>query len=286
MTCLPLSKANDGVVDCLGGSDELAHCHFLEPQSCNYLWHAPYACVYQIVRTGFQCWNDTICIYNSAYTNANQSPCPRHLNDMKTLCSSNFYITDSDSRQLLYTFCESVPKWSYLSFRLSAALTSNTFESPPLQFRSKKRKRWISNANITWNCHRGIPTAASYDQLNTIEKKCFCPPSYFGDFCEYQNERVSLPMEIQVSSEWKTFFTVVYLLINNHNEIESYDQLHYISAAHCGVKINRYLLYSSRPKNLSKSYSVCFEVYNREKLEYRASWNFELKYNFLPVHRL
>ena len=53
LICLPLSMANDGHVDCLGGFDEMHYCRKVKTQVCPL--HEPNTCGYQIVQIGFRC---------------------------------------------------------------------------------------------------------------------------------------------------------------------------------------------------------------------------------------
>ncbi|CAF4102331.1 unnamed protein product, partial [Rotaria sordida] len=118
-------------------------------------------------------------------------------------------------------------------------------------------------------CHRGLPLRIwlNIDQNLTIAA-CLCPPSFYGNMCQYQNQRVSLTLRFQTFSDSRrTLFALIILLIDDSNEriIHSYQQLTYIYIRDCQTKFNIYLLYSTRPK---KSFLI------------------PLKYPFLPVHRV
>ncbi|CAF5129727.1 unnamed protein product, partial [Rotaria sp. Silwood1] len=54
----------------------------------------------------------------------------------------------------------------------------------------------------------------------------------------------------------------------------------------CDAKFDVYLVYSVRPKNPLKNYSVIIDAFNKLTLKYRASWIFPVRFPFLPVHRL
>lgn len=135
--------------------------------------------------------------------------------------------------------------------------------------------------SILWYCHRGIPI----DYRTNIH--CLCPPSYYGNRCQYENERVSLTLKIISNAESKTMLTIIVLLVDENGEIQSHDQIHYIQSMDCELlKFNNYLLYRSRPKNFTKDYRVLIHVYNRRTFEYRGSWFYPIRYSFLPVQRL
>jgi hypothetical protein len=91
---------------------------------------------------------------------------------------------------------------------------------------------------------------------------CFCPPDYYGDMCQYQNQRVSLTLKLTTVDRRDVYVIVVTLIDDDDDrqEINSYDQSIYVPRTSCGKPVNIYLLYSTRPKNSSKNYSVRVDV--------------------------
>ncbi|CAF4477217.1 unnamed protein product, partial [Rotaria sp. Silwood2] len=145
----------------------------------------------------------------------------------------------------------------------------------------------ITKGPCIWRCNRGIPIRRQVGTSNDSQLVCLCPPAYYGDRCQYQNQRVSLTVQIQVSFEWRTVFALfISLRDNEHDFIESHDQIQYVPARDCKKKFNIYLLYKSRPKTMSANYSVRFDIYNKQTLEFRATWLFSIRFPFLPVHRM
>ncbi|CAF4372097.1 unnamed protein product, partial [Rotaria sordida] len=63
-------------------------------------------------------------------------------------------------------------------------------------------------------CHRGLPLQVwlnNNGNLNTIV--CLCPPSFYGNFCQYQNQRVSLTLQFQTFSDSRqTLFALIIAL--------------------------------------------------------------------------
>ena len=114
-----------------------------------------------------------------------------------------------------------------------------------------------------------------------------CPPSYHGDFCQYQSQRVSLTVKIDTDGNLRMPFDVVVLLIDNNGTIESHDTVLYEPLVDClWFRFNIYLLYRSRPKDLHKNYSIQLHAYNKYTLEYHGSWLFPLIFPFLSAHRM
>jgi hypothetical protein len=92
---------------------------------------------------------------------------------------------------------------------------------------------------------------------NDSEVVCLCPPAYYGRLCEYQNERISLTVQMKVLSDWRTVFAIVVTLRDDKQGlIESYDQLNYLPSRDCNKKFSIYLLYATQPKNASTNYTV------------------------------
>ena len=64
-------------------------------------------------------------------------------------------------------------------------------------------------------------------------------------------------------------------------------QFTYLSIKHCQKKFDIYLLYSKRPKDEMKDYSIHLDIYEKTiKLDYRTSFIKALNFSFLPVHRV
>lgn len=287
LICLPLKRVADGIVDCLGASDERQLCRMWKPGDKT---------------RRFWCYNDTKCVANHDLCNR-YSECMYH--DDERFCTS-FY-------DLCYPFSESIRtdvdnvlcnltddnRRTFIPFSLKASrvypnqiLEYNTTISSPIVENVNsfdKRKHIIfSKKNISWiwRCNRGLAV-----QVSLIDKKpeyrCLCPPSYYGDLCQYQNQRVSLTLQVKVVAEWRTIFAIVVRLIDSLNQIvNSFEQFDYLSIRDCNTKFNFYLLYMDRPKNHSSNYSIQIDIFNKHTFTYRASWHYPIEHLFLPINRL
>lgn len=136
-------------------------------------------------------------------------------------------------------------------------------------------------------CNRGI--LASFKFVTSGNGyKCFCLPSYYGDFCQYQSQRVSLAVKLETVDD-RGIYALLIRLIGEHNgyyEVNSFEQYTYITQAHCRKKLNFYFLYSQRPKNDSMNYSIQIDVYDKVSLTHIARWYRSITFLFLPVYRL
>ncbi|CAF2964940.1 unnamed protein product [Rotaria sp. Silwood2] len=139
-------------------------------------------------------------------------------------------------------------------------------------------------------CHRGFDLRIWLNnEKNLTTNTCLCPPSFYGDMCQYQNQRVSLTIKFRVLSDsWSTLLAIIISLIDDSEEriIHSYEQFTYLSIRDCKIKFNIYLLYSTRPKNETKNYAIKIDIYEKISLTYRGSLLFPIIFPFLPVHRL
>ncbi|CAF2505877.1 unnamed protein product [Rotaria sp. Silwood2] len=149
------------------------------------------------------------------------------------------------------------------------------------------RKTVISSPSIqdVWYCNRGI--AMLFETNKTL--KCLCPPTYFGDRCQWQNQRISLTFQLvyHTTKFGISVFQVIIMLIDEQRQITSYhEQITYVPKRDCGTKFNIYLLYPYQPKNSSTNYSIHIDVFDKITLTYWASWHLSIPFQFLPVNRI
>ncbi|CAF3001080.1 unnamed protein product [Rotaria sp. Silwood2] len=93
-----------------------------------------------------------------------------------------------------------------------------------------------------WRCNRG-----KYDKLI-----CLCPPSYYRDQCQHQNQRVSLTLQLQAIANFRMVFTIIIMLIDNEGQINSYEYFNYLEIRDCNA-------------------------FNATSLEYHTSWLYPLE---------
>ncbi|CAF4152073.1 unnamed protein product, partial [Adineta steineri] len=135
-------------------------------------------------------------------------------------------------------------------------------------------------------CNRGIPIFEG----KLLKKKCLCPPNYFGDRCQWQNQRISLTLKIHTLKSYGkriSVFDIFINLIDDENQIiHYYEKIDFISSRDCDIKFNRYLLYPDQPKNPNHTYSIHIDIYEKTTLTYYGSWNLSIPFPFLPVNRI
>ena len=278
MQCLPVARINDGQIDCLGASDEVNLCRSHTSMQKNDRFH---------------CQNDSV----------------RRCIDYHHLCDGYPYCSNGDDEKM----CPAINGTSPNRAPWDIFMSKNNNSGENLRFLGQRfydqnkpsivhftleqqaeetTSFHLSSSSIvplehSGRCHRGLPVKM---KLGVDERQvCFCPPSFYGDHCEYQNERVSLTIQFRaLSDSWQTLFSLIVLLIEETDQrrVHSSEQFTYLSMRDCQVKFNLYLLYSTRPKNSSLNYFIRIDLYEKMTLTYRSSWLIPLRYPFLPVQRL
>jgi hypothetical protein len=168
------------------------------------------------------------------------------------------------------------------------------FDEPTVRF----NQIYADLCRRIYTCNRGV---LIYVGINKTEH-CFCPSSYYGDRCQFQNERVSLIVKFtkRCAPDCSGIYIIFLALVDGDQLIHSYDQFTYISTnistdvtkhivthirtESCDIKYNLYFLYRSRPKDLTKNYSIHIHAYNKTDLSYYASWIVPITFHFLPVN--
>ncbi|CAF2027459.1 unnamed protein product [Rotaria magnacalcarata] len=304
LTCIPLRKAGDGKVDCLGGTDERMHCRKTYSAS---------------IDKRYRCWNDTKCVSTATLCKFTSSSTDEHKctsSEDQKFCSTE--ISDDDA---LYDRLSGIclPQWDShrtlgeeLVCNLTDEYESGVFvkrypvylrlRSPDNQSGEQSIKKSISHRLLhdenlevqsrqfaisyrsVWFCNRGIVIRMSKSR----QLRCLCPPSYYGHQCEYQSQRVSLTLQFQqeIQRIVSNVFRFIIMLIDGDNRIHSYEKIMYTVTGNCRDKFNINLLYANRPKNNSAMYNIHIDAYEAVTIQYRASWLLPIRFHFLPLNRL
>ncbi|CAF3030132.1 unnamed protein product [Rotaria sp. Silwood2] len=105
----------------------------------------------------------------------------------------------------------------------------------------------------------------------TKQKKNLCPSSYFGDQCQWQNQRVGLTVQLVHRADTYTIavFQIIIMLIYEQRPIASYhEQIMYAPKRDCGTKYNLSLLYFIQ---------INLRI---------PSWYLSIPCQFLPINRI
>jgi hypothetical protein len=221
MSCLAIVQAGDGIDNCIGGTDESKEYAQLDYSYFEYKFH---------------CWNDTTLITNRELCNGKKE-C--RYNDDEILCNHPEFLESfclwpkplrTDVEDFFCDFITVRKRWLTV-FKLNNISTyplwlvnnnttaiSSTWTDPDLI--DEDEIIFVTYDDIWW-CNQGIPIRIQMD-INRSELFCLCPPSYYGIKCQYQSQRVSLTLQIRVSSDWRNIFIFLTILIDNEGNIQSY----------------------------------------------------------------
>ncbi|UJR06888.1 hypothetical protein I4U23_011177 [Adineta vaga] len=290
ISCLPITQAGNGIMDCLGGSDEPYHCHSLYPKQEEFRFacsdYSNCLAIIELCDNIGDCSFDDDEIFCTTYEGQTCTACDLwadNRTEVEDFFCDLFDLDERSEKETIYFILRNIP-----NYFLRLTMKVDFPKLPPIQTITSSIRRIpifrTEMINVLY-CNRGI---LFYNRMtdDTQELHCLCPPSYYGDTCQYQNQRVSLTIQIRATSDWQQLFTFIIILMDVEGNIESHDFIEYLAIRDCVTKFNIYLLYSSRPKNSSKIYSIRIDAYLKTKLTYRASWMFPLQFTFLPVHRL
>ncbi|CAF0982244.1 unnamed protein product [Adineta ricciae] len=285
-SCLSIQKISDGHVDCLGGTDEIELCREQSTSKFYCMNTNPPKCVF----SGQLCNRDKDCPYgdDEFFCQRTRSSPGFFLDCEKTdfgserdiekfFCYSSMYIFKKPSKYFKIDGFDQSWKEEIIKNETIQYDFSHDYSSSILQFDQAR-------------CNRGADLHVWLNQSsNSYINTCLCPPSHYGNQCQYQNQRISLALRFYVSSDsWKTPLAILVLLIDDTNQrtIHSYEQLTYLSVRDCKIKFDFHLFYSTRPKDSQRNYSIHIDIYEKSSQKYRTSFLYPVKFSFLPVHRL
>ena len=113
-----------------------------------------------------------------------------------------------------------IRKWKIIYFTLDGMI--NSVED---QVKNMENTIFSSSSNIQMSdqhqprCHRGLDLRVWLNNKNSTTNTCLCPPSYYGDQCQYQNQRISLTIQFRaLSDSYQTLFAIVISLIDDSEQ--------------------------------------------------------------------
>ena len=149
----------------------------------------------------------------------------------------------------------------------------------------------LFSSDNPWSCNGGYPI----ESLNGFV--CLCSPSFYGENCQYQSERLTLLMKIQLQYDihLNRVFRVMIYLLNENNLVISHDEIIYNRQFDEHDEFDKVLVYLiyERMRNVSlnkrskwKSVRIDSYLIKERDIQYISSWLFNVSFPFLPVNRL
>lgn len=332
--CIPYSKIGDEIEDCYNAYDEK---NTFESQdgtmwgfsircgnySAKYLHACQDAalecaaifCPYQHYQlSNCQKPTDAFCIKDNRCVpggRCNRRPDCSYGED-EYWCAPNYYLEQhihrvtkqtSDNHPIFY-------QQTYPSFKFA----TETFPilPHPLLLNSIRITR-NSNMKYSFLCNKGVTV------INVDNVTCFCPPSYFGDKCQFFSDRITIVTHLRLTT-WTslsttnsiesltmpTLFKIKVNFLFNGTIIDHYEfYSNPIVEMHKYIKHKFYLLYSRSTHMLlhkqtrfynrtdienNHPYSVHFDLYalynNQNTPITLGSWYYPIYFDFLPSFRL
>jgi hypothetical protein len=286
LMCLSIEEANDGNVDCLGGTDEPTLCR----KSYEFGYPDNFRCIGTVITRCIDaeklCESNDDCEYgdDEGFCEDNS---PHE--DVFDYCNSKGPSGQTDVEQVL---CKSMRSRNTDPFVFFSLVEPKNFAG--IRTKNIENKAFLRSSIMEMprqyqhRCHRGLDLRV-WVNATTYLPSCLCPPNFYGDTCQYQNQRVIIAVKFRpLSDSWRTLLTIIISLIDDSDQriIHSYEQFTYLSSRDCQKKYTVYLLYSTRPKNQTKHYTIHIDIYEKVSFKYRGSLLFPIHFPFLPVHRL
>ncbi|CAF1519979.1 unnamed protein product [Didymodactylos carnosus] len=158
----------------------------------------------------------------------------------------------------------------------------NYIQEQPFHVRHQfhTRRSLIDNLTITYACNHGILVHGVNDSYT-----CFCSPAYFGDKCQYQQERltVHLRLETTIIDDADTYKILIRLQTST-NMFYDYIDFTFINYDQTPYKTVVYLL----TPGLHQQYSVNIDIFQitKNNVSHHSSYHYPVSFTFLPVNRL
>ena len=337
--CIDQSQIGDGQVDCAGAIDErntIKYCLGSSTLGNNFKCASTNTCIpfYFHCQEDFRCPNltddDSWCSRpnkSSTCQNVNDFMCLNGTCVMDGRCNrvhdcpfvEDEYMCDypSSSKRKIISYREQkelrgdTQRRAFLLSRLPAdahltdpIMTTNMTE----QLASTISPIHLSSLSSYW-CNRGMGILSRNNSII-----CFCPPEYFGEKCEYHNDRLSVVLHLNLSQSISTIerdpqivvkLVVLFFFKNQTLMIEEFPVrislemkttlvkkkiVHLLYSHSSNLREERREQYFNRSKILTDHpYSVQIEIYELRRLErpfFLAVWKYPIFFGYLPVFRL
>ena len=161
-------------------------------------------------------------------------------------------------------------------------------------------EEWLRDVSIEpWTCNRGVAVQKRINKSSNPIIECFCPPSYFGRFCQYFSDRLTIFTHLDgLKNIFKDHqqllnitIKVLATLIHNESDIIDHNQIHFSPILNNLDEKQKFYFVYPRPRTLSRNrlYKVRFEAFElnmNTTIRLLAVWEYPINFNFLPSFRI
>ena len=338
--CIDQSEIGDGKIDCAGAIDErntMKHCSGSSILGYNFKCASSNTCIpYSLhCQQGFRCPNRTDddswcshqnksspCWFLNAVMCLNGTCVPGGRCNKVIECpfSEDEYMCDymSSSSQGNISYREGkglrankkrraflLPRFPPDAHMTDPMATTNMTGSPTSN--SSASNISISSSLAAFSCNRGIGILSGNDSII-----CFCPPQYFGEKCEYHNDRLSILLHLNLSQSLYTsqgdpnITLKLLILFLFENQTLMTHEFHHRPSLEINTLVQKKMVdlpyshssilrqqrkerYFNRSKILvSQPYSIQIELYEiggQKTPSLIAVWKYSIFFDYLPVFR-
>jgi hypothetical protein len=334
--CINLTQIGDGIEDCYGGLDEKNTLESCDGSMLGFSFHcgnkqcsdyeslcqeksescrSKILCYYKSKNQSCSATMDVVCLDGSCKKSARcNGKFECSYGEDEHWCPLTETIEDTKYK---YRNSKRSPKtyWKLFwpNFPLHSQPTLTEFDGKQATQYSRSLSKIINVTRIatsyadSYRCNRGV--AIAYD--SDADPVCFCPPSYYGDWCEYFSDRLTIITHLDLTSRTTAdyahrsqWYKVIASLLYDQRIID-FHEFHVNSNIEVKnfVKHKFYLLFSStdqmREQKVSRyfnrtdiienqPYSIRFDVYRLtgNEIDELGSWLYPIYFDFLPVFRL
>ena len=145
----------------------------------------------------------------------------------------------------------------------------------------------------TWYCNQGFLA-----RIFNNSQSCFCPFGFYGNRCQYQQERVTISFQLDTSDRYSDVPSVLkfvfYLRDQLTSEVVDFRDLIVVPSerrySRSPITVHRRyfvpLLFTNQKKNHRHYIHIESYLITNSSLEFQAAWYYKVRFHFLPAERL
>ena len=332
--CIKISQIGDNIMDCLGGLDErntLTHCRGVGPLGFAFRCQStPNVCIEDQKLCTSRCPNrkddtslcgdrdkdcsdplDALCANGTCVKNARcNGKIECKYGEDEFWCNTDMARNDSTQYRLSKRL-DQLNRNKFFNFSRYPPNSSQTKTDVTEEQKALVKRNTVVDSDPSiapLKCNRGV---AVWHYTNTTI--CFCPASYYGQYCEYHGDRLTSHVHLNVSDSSYVQTAIdrnvtikVLVLLMHGNRIIYNLQFHVGFAINFNVLIkkNYHLIFSRESKLLNETirrklnrslvvdhhlYHVRYEAYELKATTFIrlvGVWQYPIFFDFLPSFRL